>query len=265
MNPMTTITTFDSLPPLARAAVPAHSTVYDPALLLWEDTLPGGCSWSGRLRRGTTLRLTDLTGRANVALWLYHWDLRCERYNMPDTLKAQHTAYLTRGHVLFSDMGRVMASIPEDTCGWHDTVCGTLDRATTQARWGDASYQQVRNDMHRNGQDNVLVELGKHGMGKRDVVANVNLFSKAAPDAAGRLAFDTTHRAPGQWLDLRCEMDVLLVLSATPHPLDPATSYDPGPVQLAAWRSGTAGADDPCRLHCPQNGRGYINTERFYL
>ena len=262
---MTQITTFDTLPPLARAAVPAHSTAYAPELLLWEDTLPGGASWSGRLRRGTTLRVTDLLGRANVSLLLYHWDERSERYNMPDTLKAQHTAYLTRGHVLFSDMGRVLASLPADTCGWHDTVCGVLDAADTQARWGEARYQQARNAMHRNGQDSFLVELGKYGMGAVDVVANVNLFSKAAPDASGRLHFDTAHRAPSQWVDLRCEMDVLLVMSATPHPLDPAPTYDPAPVQLAAWRSGTAGADDVCRLQCAQNGRGYINTERFYL
>ncbi|HET7796189.1 MAG TPA: urea carboxylase, partial [Rhizobacter sp.] len=83
--------------------------------------------------------------------------------------------------------------------------------------------------------------------------------------AEGALHFDSAHRAPGQYVDLRFEMNVLVLLSAAPHPLDPASTYDPQPVQLTAWRSGTAGADDVCRLHCAENGRGFINTERWFL
>jgi urea carboxylase-associated protein 2 len=256
---------FADLPPLARAAVPDHSTLFDPSLVLWEAAMPGGASWSGRMRRGTTLRCTDLTGRANLSVLMFALDFPTERYNMPDTLKGQHTAYLTQGHVCVSDMGRVLCSIALDTCGWHDTVCGMLDAAATRAKYAEAPYQTHRNAWHRNGTDSLLVELGKWGLGKRDLVANLNLFSKAAPDAAGRLHFDTAHRAPGQLVDLRFETDVLLVLSATPHPLDPSPVYDPQPLQLTAWRSGSAGADDPCRLHCEQNGRAFLLTERDHL
>lgn len=256
---------FNTLTPLARAAVPNHSTPYSPALVLWEDTLPGGAHWSGVLRRGTALRLTDLEGRANVSALFFNQDQKSERYNMPDTLKAQHTAHLTRGHALYSDMGRVLCSIPEDSCGWHDTVCGVIDADTVRRRWGEAGYQAHRNGMYRNGHDGFLVELAKWGLDRRDIVANVNFFSKAVADEAGRLSFDTAHRARGQHVDVRFEMNVLVVLSASPHPLDPAASYAPTPVQLTAWRSGTAGADDVCRLLCPENDRGYINTERGFL
>ena len=258
-------THFNSLSPLARAAVPDRSTPYAQDLVLWDETLPGGAHWSGLLRRGNTLRLIDVEGRANVSALFFNQEEKTERYNMPDTLKAQHTAHLTRGHALYSDMGRVLCSIPDDSCGWHDTVCGVIDVDTLRRRYGEASYQQRRNDMHRNGQDGLLVELGKWGMDRRDLVANVNFFSKAVADETGRLHFDTAHRAPGQHVDVRFEMNVLVILSAAPHPLDPATSYAPTPVQLTAWRSGTAGADDVCRLHCPENGRGYINTERWFL
>jgi len=250
---------------LARAAVPAHSTPFDPALVLWEEHVPGGGHWSARLRRGNTLRLTDLHGGANVALLLYNQHEKVERYNMPDTLKAQHTAFLTRGHVCYSDMGRVLCAVSDDTCGWHDTVCGVLDADGLRARYGEARYQEHRNGMYRNGLDGLLLELGKWGLGRRDVVANVNLFSKVAADADGRLRFDTAHRRAGQHVDLRFEMDVLVVLSTAPHPFDPAPRYDPQPVLLTAWRSGTAGADDPCRLSCAENARGYVNTERYFL
>ena len=162
-------------------------------------------------------------------------------------------------------MGRVLCSIAEDSCGWHDTVCGASTAAGVLARYGEARYQAHRNAMHRNGTDSLLVELEKWGMGKRDVVANLNLFSKVQTDDAGRLQFVTAHRSAGQHIDLRFEMDTLVALSTSQHPLDPNPVYAPQDIAMTVWRSGTAGADDPCRLHCPENGRGLINTERYYL
>ena len=217
------------------------------------------------MRRGNTLRITDVQGSANVSMLLYNAEEKTERYNMPDTLKAQHTAFLTAGHVCYSDMGRVLCSIAEDSCGWHDTVCGASTAAGVLARYGEARYQTHRNAMHRNGTDSLLVELEKWGMGKRDVVANLNLFSKVQTDDAGRLQFVTAHRNAGQHIDLRFEMNTLVVLSTAQHPLDPNPVYAPQDIAMTVWRSGTAGADDPCRLHCPENGRGLINTERYYL
>jgi len=254
-----------ALTPLARAQVPSHSATFAPERVLWEETVPGGGHWSGLLRRGNTLRITDLHGRANVSLLLYNQEEKTERYNMPDTLKAQHTVYLTRGHVCYSDMGRVLCSIPEDTCGWHDTVCGALDAATLARKYGVHRFQEHRNAMYRNAVDGLLVEIGKWGLGKRDLVAPLNLFSKVVADDEGRLRFETAHRAPGQYIDLRFEMNVLVALSAAPHPLDPARTYGPTPVRLTAWRSGTAGADDVCRLSCAENARGLLNTERYFL
>lgn len=256
---------FEDLSPLARAAVPDHSTAFDPRLVLWEESVPAGSAWSGLLRRGNTLRITDTHGSANVAMLLYNAEEKIERYNMPDTLKSQHTAYLTAGHMCHSDMGRVLCSITADTCGWHDTVCGASTAASVQAKYGEARYQTHRNAMYRNGTDSLVVELEKWGLGKRDMVANVNLFSKVQADDAGRLQFVTAHRAPGQYVDLRFEMNALVVLSTAQHPLDPNPTYAPQEVAMTVWRSGTAGADDPCRLHCPENGRGLLNTERYYL
>jgi len=79
--------------------------------LLWEETLPGGAHWSFVMKRGTALRLTDVEGGANLSALFYNQEEKLERYNMPDTLKAQHTAHLTSGFVLYSDMGRVLASV----------------------------------------------------------------------------------------------------------------------------------------------------------
>jgi urea carboxylase-associated protein 2 len=235
-----------------------------PDRFLWEEKLPGGCHWSGILRRGHALRLTDLSGRANVSALFYNADEKLERYNMADTLKAQHTAYLTAGHVLYSDMGHVLCSIISDTCGWHDTVCGTSNAAMVRAKYGESSYQTHRNAMYRNGRDGLLIELGKWGLGKRDVVPNVNFFSKVVADDTGRLRFDVANSRPGAYLDLRFEMNVLVVLSAAPHPLDPRPDYAPGDVMLTAWKAGAPGPEDLCRNHCPENQRGFYQTEILY-
>ncbi|MHB1691063.1 MAG: urea amidolyase associated protein UAAP1 [Thiomonas sp.] len=232
-----------------------------PETLLWEELLPGGCHWSGTLRRGTALRLTDTGGRANLAALFYRADEKLERYNMPDTLKAQHTAMLTQGHALYSDMGRVMCSITADLCGWHDTLGGLSTDAGIQARYGNTSYQTHRNAMHRSAEDGLLIELGKYGLGRKDLVPNVNWFSKVAADADGRLHFDTAHGRAGAWLDLRFDMDVLAVFSAAPHPLDPRPDYAPSDINLSAWRCGPAAAGDVCRNACAENQRGFYRTD----
>lgn len=236
----------------------------DPALVLFTETIPGGGHWSWRLRRGTTLRFIDIDGSANVSLLLYRADEKHERLNLPDTLKAQHTAHLAAGHVLYSDMGRILASFAADTVGWHDPLCGVSDAGMAEARYGRQRYQEHRNAMVRNGRDSLLIELGKWGLGGRDLVPSVNLFSKVVVDADGRFRFIAGHSRRGAHVDLRLEMDALVALSTAPHPLDPRAAYQPGKVGLVAWRSGTAGADDPCRNSCPENRRGYANTELIY-
>jgi urea carboxylase-associated protein 2 len=235
------------------------------ASTLWSESLSPGEHWSGILRRGVSLRLTALEGGANVAAMLYNFELPCERYSMADTLKAQHTAFLTTGCVCYSDMGRILCSITADSCGWHDTFCGLSDAAMIERRYGPSRFQEQRNAFHRNGRDSMLNELGKYGLGKRDLIPNINFFSRVAVDADGALRFDTHHCRAGDYVDLRFEMNTLLVLATAPHPLDPAPHYAARPVRLDAWRSGPAPVSDACRNRCSENGRGFRNTEIMFL
>jgi uncharacterized protein len=233
--------------------------------LLFEQELPGGAMWSHVVRRHHTLRLIDVEGGANVGLLLYNRDQLLERYNMPDTLKAQHTAFITRGRALYSDMGRILCSVSEDTAGWHDTVCGHQDARASEAKYGVARYQERRNEYHRNAHDAFLIELGKWGLGKVDLVPNLNLFSKVVADDQGKLRFVPGASAPGSFVDLRAEMNVLFVLNTCPHPFDPAPSYAPRPVRLQLYRSDPPGPDDATRTSRPENERGFANTERYFL
>ncbi|MEO0425611.1 MAG: urea amidolyase associated protein UAAP1 [Pseudomonadota bacterium] len=228
------------------------------------ETLPAGCHHSLLLRRGYTLRLVDVQGDANVALIAVNHDEKSERYNMADTLKAQHVSRLGSPLVLYSDMGRVLLSIPYDNFGQHDAFCGTTNAALITAQYGEADFQTVRNDYFRNGRDGLLMELGRWGLSRRDLVPNINLFTRILTDEAGNTTFDPESQQPQATVDLRAEMNCLVVLSTAPHPLAPYETYPSGSVALSVHWTGPAGPDDPCRHSRPENVRGYENTEAWF-
>ncbi|WP_072395858.1 urea amidolyase associated protein UAAP1 [Hyphomicrobium sp. CS1GBMeth3] len=234
------------------------------SLLIYSDVLPGGKHWSLTMRRNHRLRLTDLDGGANVGMLFYNPVNLLERYNAPDTLKCQHTFKLTTGHCLYSDMGRIFCAIVSDTAGWHDTVCGASTKAMVKARWGEAAYQTHRNDWYQNGRDSFLIEAAKYGMSRRDLAANVNWFSKVATDESGTLAFDASAAKPGADVELRFEMDTLVLFHTCPHPLDPSPTYPRKSVRFEILEGAPAAADDACRLSAPENSRGYENNRIFH-
>lgn len=230
--------------------------------LLWEQHIPGGCHWSGILRHGLTLRLTDVSGGANAAVLFFNPEEKLERYNMADTLKSQHTFRLTKGHACHSDMGRIFCCITEDTAGWNDTACGVSDTTLIRQKYGMSRFQEQRNEMFRSGLDGMLIELGKWGLGMRDIVANINFFSKVTADGAGALTFHPGNSKAGDYVELSFEMDTLVVLSAAPHPLDPAKIYRPGPINLAAFATPPSAVFGCARI--TENMRALQNTKRLY-
>lgn len=231
----------------------------------YQDTLPGGKHWSLVMRRNTRLTLVDVEGGANVGMLFYNPANLLERYNAPDTLKCQHTFKITAGHCLYSDMGRIFCSIISDTMGWHDTACGNANRAKVAEKWGEKSYQEFRNDWLQNGYDSFLVEGAKYGLGRRDLAANVNWFSKVAVDDAGNLSFDADGSHAGASVVLRFEMDTLVLLHTCPHPLNPAPAYPSRPVRYEISEGPAAAADDPCRLTAAENGRGFENNRVYHI
>ncbi len=232
---------------------------------IYSIELSGAGMWSRVISRHKTLRLTDLEGGANVGMLMCHASERHERYNMPDTLKGQHIFYLRAPYCLHSDMGRLVASITADTVGWHDTVCGASDAALVRTKYGEKDYQSARNEFHRDARECFLIELAKWGLGERDLVPNVNWFSKVVADNEGRLSFVSGHSPAGSSVDLRLEMDTLVVLNTCQHPLDPDPVYHPRKVLLEVFPAETPATDDPSFTVRPENARAFRNTDDFYL
>ncbi len=231
---------------------------------IYEKTLTKSGMWSQVVGRGKTMRLTNVTGGANVGMLLYNADQLTERYNMPDTLKGQYVFYLTHPYCLHSDMGRIFASITADTAGWHDTVAGTTNAESILQQYGEKDYQDHGNDFHRNGRECFLIELGKWGLGVRDLLPNINWFSKVEADEEGKLHYSPESSEAGGYVDLRFEMNTLVVLNTCPHPFDPATTYPKTKVKLEVFETGTAPEVDPCRDSRPENQWALTNTEDYY-
>lgn len=231
---------------------------------IWKEQVPGGAHWSGVIRRGTVLRLTDIEGGANVAMLMNNLEVKNERFNMPDTLKAQKTAFLTVPNMCFSDMGRVMCSVVDDTCGWHDTIGGLSNARSVANKYGVKTYQEAHNDYYKNAFDSLLNELSKWGLSERDIVPNLNWFSKVQVEDDGRMHFIADNSSAGQYVDLRFEMDTIVSLSTAQHPMDPNPSYDPKPIEISVYRALPVKHDDACRQHRAENERAYYNTKIFY-
>ncbi len=233
--------------PSPRGGVPI-----DEAAILHRETIPGGWYWTTALKAGEALRLALDHGPSSVALVAWSATDPSERLNYADTVKVQWTAALRKGRVLFSDMGRVMLSLVEDSCAAHDALMGGSNAASNAARYGDAP--------HRNTRDNLVLAALKCGLERRDIPACITFFAPVSVGPEGRLAWNEAGRAAGDFVDLRAEMDLIVALSNCPHPLDPAPDYAPNPVAVTRFRAPAPAADDLCRTATVEAVRGFENN-----
>jgi urea carboxylase-associated protein 2 len=249
----TVVDTMPTVPATDAVDLPEDVAAAD---VLWDEVVAGGGYSARVLPRGARLRLTDRHGDACAGVLLHRADQPFERLNVADTVKVQWQAYLGPGHLLLSDMGRVLAAIVDDTSGRHDALCGTTNAHTNERRYGDGAPDGPC----PNGRDHFAVSLAKFGLARRDVAPNVNLFKGVRVAADGTLELDVSAE-PGRHVELRCELPLLVTVVNVPHPLDGRPEYTVTPLRLTAWRGRPAAPDDPVRLASPEAERAYLNTE----
>ena len=199
-----------------------------------DEHVPARTAWSAILRRGEVLRIIDLDGQQAVDTLLYNAADTAERYSAADTMLAQGNAYITTGTRLMSNEGRALATVVDDTCGLHDTLAGCCSCESNTVRFGHETRY-----MHA-CRENFVLEGQKHGLAKRDIVANLNLFMRVPVMPDGELAVVDGVSAPGSHVDLKAEMDVLVLVSNCPQVNNPCNAFNPTPIRMLVWAEGGA-------------------------
>jgi hypothetical protein len=97
--------------------------------------IPAGEPSLTELKAGQTLRLLDLEGNQAVDTLFYSLANPRERYDVQRTLRRQNNVYLSKGSVLYSNLGKPMLTIVEDTCGRHDTLGGACAQESNTVRY----------------------------------------------------------------------------------------------------------------------------------
>jgi uncharacterized protein len=229
----------------------------DPAAVIWDETVPIGGYASRRLPRDAVLRLTDVGGDASVTLVAFRAENPIERLNVSDTVKVQWQAYLGAGALLLSDMGRVMMTLVDDTSERHDCICGASTKATNAARYGDGTASGPS----PGARELLALAAAKHGLERRDLPNPLTFFKGVRIGDDGSTTFDGEPR-PGAHVELRAEVDVLVVLANSPHPLDPRVTHTGTTIRCTAWRSPRP-EPDPFRDAMPERRRAFENTEHL--
>lgn len=203
----------------------------DPAKARLDVVLPSGQGWTHEVKAGETFRIVDLEGNQAVDTLFFNARDTSERYSATDTMRAQGRLYLTAGTALMSTEGRPLLTIVADTCGRHDTLGGACSAESNQVR-----YDLKKKDMH-NCRDTFLLALARHGHGmtKRDLPSNINFFMNVPVTPKGGLKFDDGVSAPGRYVEMKAEMDVLALISNCPQLNNPCNAYNPTPVRLLVW------------------------------
>jgi len=223
--------------------------------IISHEEVPAGWYATLRLRRGEALRIIDGSGRSSVSMIGWREEETSERLNCADTVKVQWSVALSKGRVLLSDMGRVFMSLVEDTSGAHDILVGGSTPASTLAAFGETT---------RNTHENFLAAAAKIGLSLRDLPHCVTFFAPVSLDEQGRFLWREGRKRAGDFVDLRAEMNLIVVLSNCAHPLDPARPASSAPVNLIRHRAPLAAPDDACRTVSPEIVRAFTFTDRLY-
>jgi len=218
---------------MTMGAIQNQPSRLDPASAVYDFTLPAGEPWMHEVKRGQIFRIVDIEGNQAVDTLFFSARDPAERYSAQDTIRRQGNIYLTAGSALMSNEGKVMLRIVADTCGRHDTLGGACAAESNTVRYAlDKKY------MH-NCRDNFLTALARwghrYGMTKRDIPANINFFMNVPVTGSGGLTFEDGVSAPGKYVEMRAEMDVIALISNCPQLNNPCNAYNPTPVRLLIW------------------------------
>ncbi|KLO28740.1 urea carboxylase [Mycolicibacter heraklionensis] len=202
----------------------------NPAQILSDEVVAARAPWSAVVRAGDLLQIIDLHGNQAVDCLLYDAADRTRRYSAQATVAAERNIFLSTGSVLRSADGTALMTVVADDVGNHDTLAGACSQESNTLRYGHHTAHQHA------CVENFLVEGARWGLGKRDLVSNINWFMNVPVEADGTLGIVDGLSAPGKSLTLRAETDTLVLVSNCPQINNPCNGFDPTPVRMVISR-----------------------------
>jgi uncharacterized protein len=199
------------------------------------EVVPAGTYWMRVVKKGETFRIVDLEGNQAVDTLFYNADDPAERYSASDTIRENGNLYLTAGSVLYSDLVRPMLTITADTVGRHDTVGGACSTESNTVR-----YALEKKSMHA-CRDSFLLAVSEneqYGLTKRDIAHNINFFMNVPVTPEGGLEFADGLSAPGKYVEMLAEMNVIVLISNCPQLNNPCNAYNPTPIEVLVFAAG---------------------------
>ena len=196
--------------------------------------IPAGGRFSTRLEAGDLLRIVDTHGQQAVDFLCYDAVDPADRYSTMNTIKVQGNIFVQKGTVLYSDRGNALFTVIDDTCGSHDTIAGCCSEANNFLRYGVRDTPSCY--------ANFLEILGRFGLGRNEIVSNVNFFMYVPVERDGKMAIVDGLSKPGSYVELRAERDVLAVLSNCPQMHNPCNAYNPTPIRCVVRAAGRENA-----------------------
>ena len=210
------------------AAVPARLAGRE---IVLDEVVGRRGPWSHVVAAGDELTIVDLEGNQAVDFLLYDAVDTAVRYSAPDTISAQGNIYLSQGSVLRANTGDALMTLVHDEVGRHDTIGGACSKESNSLRYGHHTVHQHA------CVENFLAEGANWGLGKRDLVSNINFYMNVPVEADGALGIVDGLSAPGLSLTLRADRDVLVLVSNCPQINNPCNGFNPTPVRMIVTRA----------------------------
>lgn len=198
---------------------------------IYNKVVLAGDYWSHVIKEGQTLKIVDCEGNQAADTMFYSLANPQERYSAQDTISHQKNVYLTKGSELISNLGNVLLTITDDTCGRHDTLGGACSAESNSVR-----YDLDKIHMH-NCRDSFMAALKEHNMelGKSYLNSNINFFMNVPVSPDGKSTFSDGVSAPGKYVELKAQTDVLCIISNCPQLNNPCNAYNPTPIEVLIW------------------------------
>ena len=185
------------------------------------------------LKRGQTLRIIDPegeqvsdvmafasggAGKADASEWL----------SSGRTIDYNNTIYQTTGHVLYSNRSNPMFTIARDKVGRHDFLLTPCSPETFEMLYED------HEGYHPSCFENLTKNLAPFGVGGDDIPTTFNAFMNVEVSPSGEITIGPPLSKPGDFVDLRAEMD--LVVGVTACSAEKSNNHAFKPIDLEIFR-----------------------------